>query len=96
MRIREDYRTLTGAEKAAILMLSLSEDQTAKLFEHLDDEEIMEISQTMATLGKVSPVVKDALVDESGGGRGELDAVRGARGAAVERKVGGSTRCAGG
>ena len=61
MRIREDYRTLTGAEKAAILMLSLSEDQTAKLFEHLDDEEIMEISQTMATLGKVSPVVVERL-----------------------------------
>ena len=61
VRIREDYRTLTGAEKAAILMLSLSEDQTSKIFEHLDDDEIMEISQTMATLGKVSPMVVERL-----------------------------------
>ncbi len=61
IRIREDYRTLTGPEKAAILMLSLGEDQTAKIFEHMDDDEIMEISQTMATLGKVSPSVVERL-----------------------------------
>lgn len=61
MRIREDYRTLNGAEKAAILMLALGEDHTAKLFEHMDDEEIMQISQTMANLGKVSPSVVERL-----------------------------------
>ena len=31
MRVREDYRTLTGNEKAAILMLSLGEDRAAAL-----------------------------------------------------------------
>ncbi|MCB1651097.1 MAG: flagellar motor switch protein FliG [Alphaproteobacteria bacterium] len=61
MRVREDYRTLTGAEKAAILMLSLGEDQTAKLFEQMDDDEILEISQTIAGLGKVSPTVVERL-----------------------------------
>ena len=61
MRIREDYRTLTGPEKAAILMLSLGEEQTGKLFEHMDDEEIMEISQTMANLGRISPTVVERL-----------------------------------
>lgn len=61
LRVREDYRTLTGPEKAAILMLSLGEEQTAKIFEHMDDDEIMEISQTMATLGKVSPSVVERL-----------------------------------
>ena len=64
VRIREDYRSLTGAEKAAILMLSLGEDYTAKIFEHMDDEEIMEISQTMATLGKVSPTIIERLFVE--------------------------------
>lgn len=64
MRVREDYRTLTGPEKAAILLLSLSEEQTAKLFQHMDDEEIMEISQTMATLGKVSPNIVERLFVE--------------------------------
>lgn len=61
MRVREDYRTLTGADKAAILMLSLGEEHTARIFEHMDDEEIMEISQTMAQLGKVSPNVVERL-----------------------------------
>ncbi len=61
MRVREDYRTLTGPEKAAILMLALGEEATGKIFTNMDDEEIMEISQTMATLGKVSPTVVERL-----------------------------------
>ena len=61
MRIREDYRTLTGPEKAAILMLSLGEEYTSKIFEQMDDDEIMEMSQVMAGLGKVSPSVVERL-----------------------------------
>lgn len=61
MRVREDYRTLAGAEKAAIFMLALGEEHTSKIFEHMDDEEIMEISQTMAGLGKVSANVVERL-----------------------------------
>ncbi|NCC23056.1 MAG: flagellar motor switch protein FliG [Alphaproteobacteria bacterium] len=61
MRLREDYRSLTGPEKAAVFMLALGEDHTAKIFEHMDDEEIMEISQTMANLGKVGASVVERL-----------------------------------
>lgn len=61
LRVREDYRTLTGPEKAAILLLALGEDHTARIFEHMDDEEIMELSQTMATLGKIGPNVVERL-----------------------------------
>lgn len=61
MRVREDYRALSGPEKAAIFLLALGEDYTAKIFEHMDDEEIMEISQTMASLGKVSANVVERL-----------------------------------
>jgi len=61
MRVREDYRTLSGAEKSAIFLLSLGEDYTSKIFQHMDDEEIMEISQTMANLGKVSANVVERL-----------------------------------
>ena len=64
MRVREDYRTLTGAEKSAILLLSLGEDHTAKIFEQLDEDEIMQISQTMSTLGKVSANVTERLFVE--------------------------------
>jgi flagellar motor switch protein FliG len=64
VRIREDYRGLTGAEKAAIFMLSLNEDHAAKLFGFMDEEEIREISQTMANLGKVTSAVIERLLIE--------------------------------
>ncbi|MAQ71483.1 MAG: flagellar motor switch protein FliG [Alphaproteobacteria bacterium] len=61
LRVREDYRTLSGTEKAAIFLLSLGEENTAKVMEHMDDEEIMELSQTMANLGRVSANVVERL-----------------------------------
>src|SRR6266702_8492084 len=64
MRVREDIRSLTGPEKAAILVLSLGEDHTAKIFSMMDDEEIKEISQTMANLGTInSNIVERLFVD---------------------------------
>lgn len=64
MRVREDFRTLSGSEKAAIFMLALGEEHTSKIFEHMDDEEIMEISTTMAGLGKInSNIVERLFVD---------------------------------
>jgi flagellar motor switch protein FliG len=61
MRVREDYRTLGGPEKAAIFMLALGEEHTAHIFEHMDYDEIMEISQSMASLGKVSANIIERL-----------------------------------
>jgi flagellar motor switch protein FliG len=63
-RVREDFRALTGPEKAAILMLALGEEHTARLFALMDDDEIKEISQTMANLGTVSSdIVQRLFVD---------------------------------
>ncbi len=53
-KVREDYRTLTGPEKAAIMMLALGEEHATRLFSLMDDEEIKELSQVMANLGTVS------------------------------------------
>lgn len=61
MRVREDYRTLNGTEKASIFLLALGEDHTAAVFKHMDDEEIMELSQTMSSLGKVNSAVVERL-----------------------------------
>lgn len=64
MRVREDYRTLTGTEKSAILLLSLGEEQTVKIFEQLDEDEILQLSQTMSSLGKVSaPIIEKLFVE---------------------------------
>ncbi|MGB1027046.1 MAG: flagellar motor switch protein FliG, partial [Rhodospirillaceae bacterium] len=63
-RIKEDYRSLTGPQKAAIPMLSLGEEHSSKLFGMMDDEEIRELSQIMANLGTVgSSVVERLFVD---------------------------------
>jgi flagellar motor switch protein FliG len=66
MRVREDFRTLTGPEKAAMLMLAIGEEHAAKLFSLMDDEEIKEISQSMSNLGTVSAnMVERLFVDFS-------------------------------
>jgi len=62
IRARDDYRTLTGPEKAAAFILTLGEEQATKVFELLDDEEIKELSQTMASLGTVSSTVIERLL----------------------------------
>jgi len=52
--VREDVRSLSGTEKAAILILSLGEDYASRVFSHMNDDEIKELSQVMANLGNVS------------------------------------------
>lgn len=64
MRDRDDYRTLTGSEKAALLLMSLGEEHTARLLALMDDEEIKDLSQTMAVLGTVSSQCIEALLVE--------------------------------
>ena len=64
MRIRTDYRSLSGMEKAAMFMLSLSEEHAAQLFDNMGDEEIRELSMSMANLGNIgSEVVERLYVD---------------------------------
>ncbi|WP_142848909.1 flagellar motor switch protein FliG [Telmatospirillum sp. J64-1] len=63
-RVKEDYRSLSGPEKAAILMLSLGEEHSAKLFALMDDEEIKEISQIMSGLGTISSNLVERLFVE--------------------------------
>ena len=60
----EDYRALTGAQKAAIMMLSLGEEYSSKLFAMMDEEEIREVSVIMAGLGTVNSVVVEKLFIE--------------------------------
>lgn len=63
-RVKEDYRSLTGPQKAAILMLSLGEEHSARIFALMDDEEIREISQCMAGLGTISSSIIERLFVE--------------------------------
>ncbi|HEX7759565.1 MAG TPA: flagellar motor switch protein FliG [Caulobacteraceae bacterium] len=58
-----DATKLSGPEKAAVVLLALGEEHIT-IWENLDDEEIKEVSQAMASLGTVSSqVVEDLLVE---------------------------------
>ena len=64
IKVREDYRGLNGPEKAAVLMLALGEEHAARMFGLMDDEEIKELSQTMANLGTISATLVERLCVE--------------------------------
>ena len=61
MRVRDDYRSLTGKDKAAVLMLSLGDEFAAKLFANMEAVEIRELSQSMSELGTVSAIIVEQL-----------------------------------
>ncbi|MEH6677143.1 flagellar motor switch protein FliG [Phenylobacterium sp.] len=58
-----DTAQLTGPEKAAVVLLALGEDH-ATIWQNLDDEEIKEVSQAMASLGTVAANVVESLLVE--------------------------------
>ena len=72
----DDVRKLTGPEKAAVILLSLGEDHT-RLWQSLDEDEIKEISQAMASLGTVSAAVVEELMVEFVSGMSGSGAVMG-------------------
>src|ERR1700744_1425662 len=62
--VKDDLRTLSGAERAAIIMLSLGEEHSQQIWEMMDEEEIKEVSQVMSNLGSVSSgLIEKLLVD---------------------------------
>jgi flagellar motor switch protein FliG len=62
--VKEDARSLSGAERAAIVMLSLGEEHSHKIWQMMDEDEIKEVSQIMSNLGTVSAtLVEKLLVD---------------------------------
>lgn len=64
MRVREDIQSMSGPEKAALLMLAVGEENAARLFGMMDDEEIRALSQAMANLGTVtSELIEQMLVE---------------------------------
>ena len=55
---------MNGADKAAILLLYMGPEATSKVFEHLDDDDIKKIGQSMAMLGYVSRPTIQGVVGE--------------------------------
>ena len=61
---RDDIRQLTGAERSAVLLLSLGEEHSTRLWQMMDEEEVKEVSQVMSNLGSISSNVIEKLLVE--------------------------------
>jgi flagellar motor switch protein FliG len=55
---------LSGARKAAILSLILGEEQAAKVFRHLREDEVEKITREVAALGAVSTELGEKVLEE--------------------------------
>src|SRR5271169_6496946 len=63
-QIVEKRRKLTGPERAAVLMLALGEQYGGKIFSLLDDDELLEISIVMSSLGTIEAEAVEQLLLE--------------------------------
>ncbi len=52
-------KTLTGINKAAVLLICLGEEATARIFQELSDDEIRQVTRTMATIDHIPENIKD-------------------------------------
>src|SRR5438874_12872708 len=57
-------RKLTGPQRAAVLMLSLSEQYGGKIWSLLDDDELRSLSVVMSTLGTIEAESVESLLLE--------------------------------
>ena len=55
---------MSGVRKAAIVVMALGEENSAKLFKHLEEHEIEQIVREVASLGNVAPEVGEKVLDE--------------------------------
>ena len=61
---RDDYRSLSGPQKAGLFMLAIGMEHSTKLFEMMGDEEIRELSQHMSSLGTINASIVERIFVE--------------------------------
>ena len=64
MNTESDFMLLKGKEKAAMLMLAIGEENAIKLFQLMENEEITELSNQMASVGRTDSRMIELLFTE--------------------------------
>ena len=64
MALSPDYASLNGAQKAAVLLLTLGEEQCARIFSMMHEDEIKEVSSAMSQLGAIRSDMVERLCNE--------------------------------
>jgi len=79
----ETGNKVSGAQKAAILLISLGEKLGGELLKYLNDEEVKAVSKAIARLENITPVQTEAVLEEfyqsavqSAGRRGGFDSAK--------------------
>lgn len=62
--IRHQQQGLNGRQKAAILLISLGPDVSSRIYKHLREEEIEQISLEIAAMRAVSPDIREKVYQE--------------------------------
>ena len=62
-KVIDDAAKLSGAEKAAVILMALGDEQ-APLWSQMDEEELRVVSQAMASLGNVTSTAVEKLIIE--------------------------------
>ena len=63
-QVNDEFRNLSGMKKAAIFMLAIGREHSAQLFAKMDEQEIRDLSESMAELGEVNADVVERLFVE--------------------------------
>ena len=61
---KQEKSRLYGKQKAAILMISLGPEFSSKLYQHLTEEEIEEMTLEIANVKRVDPDIKEEILEE--------------------------------
>ncbi len=61
---KEKESTLTGLQKAAILLIALGPERSALIFKHLKEEEIEDLTLEIANTRSVTPQAKEEVINE--------------------------------
>ena len=61
---KDQLKGVSGPQKAAIMMLAIGEERSARLFSMMDEEEIKELSQAMVNLGTIDSAIVEHLFRE--------------------------------
>ena len=63
-QVNDEFRNLSGMQKAAIFMLAIGNEHSAQLFAKMDEQEIRDLSESMAELGEINADVVERLFVE--------------------------------
>lgn len=63
-RVKKKGFELTGKQKAAILLITLGPEYSARIFKNLSEEEIEELTLEIANMKRVEPEIKERILEE--------------------------------